>query len=68
MEIKTNIPIPNPHINSQFSVVASQMNEGDCIDVEKSQAVPMCQAIRRQAYQAEKRRLDNLTWRVWRTQ
>ena len=37
MEIKTNIPIPQPHIHSQFSVVASKMNAGDCVDVEKSQ-------------------------------
>ena len=68
MEIKTNIPIPQPHIHSQFSVVASKMNAGDCVDVEKSQAVPMCQAIRRQGYQASMRKLDNMTWRVWRTQ
>jgi hypothetical protein len=67
MQIRNDIPIPPRNAYSQFSAVALKMTVGDSVDVRKSQAVSMCQAIRRQGWQSTMRKVDDDTWRVWRT-
>lgn len=67
MQIRSDIPIPPRNAYSEFSVIATKMKAGDCVDVRKSQAVSMCQAIRRQGWQSTMRKIDDDTWRVWRT-
>ena len=67
MKIRSDIPIPPRNAYSQFSAVSYKMNVGDCVDVRKSQAVAMCQAIRRHGNQAAMRKIDDDTYRVWRT-
>ena len=66
IKIRSGIPIPTV-TRSDVSVTAHKMKAGDCVDVPKSQAVNMCQAIRRIHGGATMRKLDDNTWRVWRT-
>ncbi len=67
IKIRSGIPIPPLSARSHLSVIANKMQTGDSVDVPKSQAVGMCQAIRRMHGGATMRKLDDNTWRVWRT-
>lgn len=67
IKIRSGIPIPPRSIHSNLAQVASKMKTGDCVDVPKSKAVNMCQVIRRIHGSATMRKLDDNTWRVWRT-
>lgn len=67
IKIRSGIPIPPLSTRSHLSVTATKMNTGDSVDVPKSQAVGMCQAIRRIHGGATMRKLDDNIWRVWRT-
>lgn len=67
IKIRSGIPIPPLTSRSNLSATAHKMQSGDCVDVPKSQAVNMCQTIRRIHGGATMRKLDDNTWRVWRT-
>jgi hypothetical protein len=69
IKIRSGIPIPPPSksARSHLSVIANKMQTGDSVDVPKSQAVGMCQTIRRMHEGATMRKLDDNTWRIWRT-
>lgn len=65
--IEKNIALPPRRSGSPMVGLAYRMNEGDSVKVSKSQCVPLCQAIRRQGGTAAMRKIDDDTWRVWRT-
>lgn len=69
LRIRSGIPIPARTTHSECGVAASKMQVGDCVDVRKSQAVNMCQALRKRYGNGSAcmRRLTDDTWRVWRT-
>tara|TARA_B100000683_G_C12475930_1_gene549546 strand:- start:1758 stop:1970 length:213 start_codon:yes stop_codon:yes gene_type:complete len=67
LKIEKNIALPPRKAGAPLVSLAYRMVEGDSVKVNKSQCVPLCQAIRRQGGQAAMRKIDDETWRVWRT-
>ena len=67
IKIRSGIPLPTRNSHSQLGATA-EMKVGDCVEVDKSQVVSMCQAIRRRYgnSSATMRKLTDDTWRVWR--
>ena len=69
IKIRSGIPLPTRNSHSQLGATAEKMKVGDCVEVDKSQVVSMCQAIRRRYGNgsATMRKLTDDTWRVWRS-
>tara|TARA_R100001126_G_scaffold96053_1_gene68102 strand:+ start:261 stop:482 length:222 start_codon:yes stop_codon:yes gene_type:complete len=72
MEIEKNVPLPMARgKHGQIRIVADKMNVGDSVVVQNaSQAQALVQRLRRQSGgdpAATTRKLDDDTYRVWRT-
>ena len=67
VKIERGIPMPTRYSHGQFASIATQMQVGDSVKVPKESAVPMCQAIKRTGGIAAMRKINDTTWRVWRT-
>lgn len=72
MKIEKNVPLPTARgKHGQIRIVADKMDVGDSVVVPNaSQAQAIVQRLRRQAHghpAATTRKLDDNTYRVWRT-
>ena len=65
--IEKGIALPPPRANSPVLNLALRMQAGDSVKVGKTHCVSLCQAIRRHGGEAAMRKIDDDTWRVWRT-
>lgn len=68
MKIESNVPLPARRgVHSEIGKAASQMKEGDSVVLNNSsQAMAMCQALRRRGMTGTMRKLPDETYRVWR--
>jgi len=68
MKIESNIPVPPLRgTHSEIGKTASEMKDGDSVLVNgSSQAMAMCQALRRRGMTGTMRKQVDDTYRVWR--
>jgi len=68
MKIESNVPLPARRgVHSEIGRTASHMATGDSVVCKNSsEAMAMCQALRRRGMTGTMRKLPNETYRVWR--
>ena len=67
LKIEKNIALPPRRAGGEVNATARRMEVGDSVKVDKYQVTALCQGIRRHGSQAAMRKIDDKTWRVWRT-